>query len=69
MHSTRKRVALRALELYDLYPQLDFEDALSGATMEVNVLGKLGRTPNTRVCLEADGACFRQLLMHVLGGD
>jgi purine nucleosidase len=34
----------------------------------VDVLGKLGRTPNTRVCLEADGARFRQLLMHVLAG-
>lgn len=30
----RKRIILRALELYDLYPQLDFEDALSVATME-----------------------------------
>lgn len=30
----RKRVVQRALDLYDLYPQLDFEDALSVATME-----------------------------------
>jgi purine nucleosidase len=32
----------------------------------VDVLGKLGRTPNTRVCLEADSMRFRQLLMRVL---
>jgi len=35
----------------------------------VDVLGKLGRTPNTCVCLEADGARFRQLLLRVLAGD
>jgi hypothetical protein len=35
----------------------------------VDVLGKLGRTPNTRVCLQADGARFRQLLLRMLSTD
>jgi purine nucleosidase len=39
-----------------------------GYTM-VDVLGKLGRTPNTCVCLEVDGGRFRQLLLRVLATD
>ena len=69
MGNARKRVVVRTLDLYDLYSQLGFEDALSVATIEVDGLGKLGRTPNTRVCLEADGARFRQLLLRVLAAD
>jgi predicted nucleic acid-binding protein len=37
----RKRVVLRALELYDLYPHFDFEDALSLATMEQSGLTEI----------------------------
>ena len=35
----------------------------------VTVEVKLGRTANTCVCLEADGARFRQLLLRVLATD
>ena len=34
----------------------------------VDVLDRLGKAPNTRVCLEADGERFRRLLMGVLSG-
>jgi len=34
----------------------------------VDILGRLGRTPNARVCLEADGERFRRTLMRVLAG-
>ena len=33
-----------------------------------DVLGRLGKAPNTRVCLEADGARFREKLLEVLAG-
>lgn len=38
-----------------------------GYTM-VDVLGRLGKPPNARVCLEADGALFRHKLLDVLAG-
>jgi predicted nucleic acid-binding protein len=36
-----ERVVLRALELYDLYPQFDVEDALSLATMQQSGLTEI----------------------------
>ncbi|GAC1394908.1 MAG: nucleoside hydrolase [Chloroflexota bacterium] len=48
------------------YVDVETRGELTRGATAVDILGEWGRPPNTRVCLEADGARFRQVLLRVL---
>src|SRR5205814_485296 len=51
------------------YVDVETQGELTRGATVVDLLGALGRPPTTRVCLEADGARFRQKLLTVLAGQ